>query len=75
MMTQRLLKNATGFGLYDQEVIELFRQLDDPYPYVRGIISDFGFPVAQIPFMTTWPVRCVATRYVPELFGFSRKSK
>jgi len=47
----RLLKNATGFGLYDQEVIELFRQLDDPYPYVRGIISDFGFPVAEIPFV------------------------
>lgn len=51
----RLLKNATGFGLYDQEVIELFRQLDDPYPYVRGIISDFGFPIAEIPF--TQPVR------------------
>jgi glycosyltransferase involved in cell wall biosynthesis len=47
----RLLKNATGFGLYDQEVIELFRRLDDPYPYVRGIISDFGFPVAEIPFV------------------------
>lgn len=47
----RLLKNATGFGLYDQEVIELFRSLDDPYPYVRGIISDFGFPIAEIPFV------------------------
>ena len=47
----RLLKNATGFGLYDQEVIEAFRKLDDPYPYVRGIISDFGYPVAEIPFV------------------------
>jgi glycosyltransferase involved in cell wall biosynthesis len=47
----RLLKNATGFGLYDQEVIEQFRKLDDPYPYVRGIISDFGYPVAEIPFV------------------------
>jgi glycosyltransferase involved in cell wall biosynthesis len=47
----QLLKNATGFGLYDQEVIELLRQLDDPYPYIRGILSDFGFPVAQIPFV------------------------
>jgi glycosyltransferase involved in cell wall biosynthesis len=46
-----LLKNATGFGLYDQEVVQLFRELDDPYPYVRGILSDFGFPVAQIPFV------------------------
>jgi polyisoprenyl-phosphate glycosyltransferase len=47
----RLLKNATGFGLYDQEVIEQFRRLDDPYPYVRGIISDFGYPIAEIPFV------------------------
>jgi polyisoprenyl-phosphate glycosyltransferase len=47
----RLLKNATGFGLYDQEVVKLLRQLDDPYPYVRGILSDFGFPIAQIPFV------------------------
>jgi polyisoprenyl-phosphate glycosyltransferase len=46
-----LIKNATGFGLYDQEVIRLFRELDDPYPYIRGILSDFGFPVAQIPFV------------------------
>ena len=46
-----LLKNATGFGLYDQEVIEQFRRLDDPYPYVRGIISDFGYPIAEIPFV------------------------
>jgi glycosyltransferase involved in cell wall biosynthesis len=47
----KLLKNVTGFGLYDQCVVELFRKLDDPYPYMRGIISDFGFPIAQIPFV------------------------
>lgn len=47
----RLLKNATGFGLYDKQVIEALRRLDDPYPYVRGIISDFGFPIAEVPFV------------------------
>ncbi len=46
----KLLKNATGFGLYDKDVIESLRNLDDPYPYVRGIICDFGYPVAEIPF-------------------------
>jgi polyisoprenyl-phosphate glycosyltransferase len=51
----RLLKNVTGAGLYDQEVIEQFRKLNDPYPYMRGIISDFGYPVARIPF--TQPTR------------------
>ncbi len=47
----KLLKNVTGFGLYDREVIELLRGMEDPYPYVRGIICDFGFPVAQITFV------------------------
>lgn len=45
-----LLEHVTGFGLYDREVIEQFRLLDDPYPYVRGLISEFGYPVARIPY-------------------------
>jgi polyisoprenyl-phosphate glycosyltransferase len=47
----QLLRNVTGFGLYDREVIELLKGMEDPYPYARGIICDFGFPVAQIPFV------------------------
>jgi glycosyltransferase involved in cell wall biosynthesis len=45
-----LIENVTGAGLYDQKVIEMFRQLDDPYPYTRGLISELGYPVARIPF-------------------------
>ena len=51
----RLIKNFTGFGLYDQSVIEILRQIDDPYPYFRGLISEIGFDIAQIPF--TQPAR------------------
>jgi len=43
-----LLENVTGFGLYDRKVIESFRRLNDPYPYVRGLISELGFPVEKI---------------------------
>ncbi len=46
-----LIKNATGFGLYDQAVVTQLRGLDDPYPYVRGIICDFGYPIASVPFV------------------------
>ena len=45
-----LLENVTGFGLYDREVIESFRALDEPYPYVRGLISEFGYPVALVSY-------------------------
>jgi len=43
-----LLENVTGFGLYDQKVIQMFREIDDPYPYVRGLISELGYPVERI---------------------------
>jgi glycosyltransferase involved in cell wall biosynthesis len=45
-----LLEHVTGAGLYDREVVEKLRELDDPYPYLRGLISELGYPVARIPF-------------------------
>ena len=46
-----LLENVTGFGLYDRQVIEAFRKLGDPYPYVRGLISELGFRVSLVPYL------------------------
>lgn len=46
----KLIKNFTGFGLYDREVMEALRKIDDPYPYFRGLIADLGFEAATIPF-------------------------
>jgi glycosyltransferase involved in cell wall biosynthesis len=45
-----LVQNATGFGLYDKSFIEILRTLDDPYPYARGLIAEFGFKPATIPY-------------------------
>jgi len=45
-----LTKNNTGFGLYDQRLIQIIRELDDPYPYFRGLISEIGFESAKIPY-------------------------
>ena len=47
----KLIKNCTGFGLYDRRVIDVLRSLDDPYPYLRGIICEIGFKKAIIPFV------------------------
>jgi glycosyltransferase involved in cell wall biosynthesis len=46
-----LLKNFTGFGLYDQAVVAQMRQLDDPYPYFRGIIAELGYPIVRVGFV------------------------
>ena len=45
-----LIKHFTGFGLYDKEVIDIIRELDDPYPYFRGLISELGFETAKIKY-------------------------
>ena len=46
-----LIEHFTGFGLYDQKVIGLLRQLNDPYPYFRGLIADIGYPIARVQFV------------------------
>ena len=45
-----LTKNNTGFGLYDARVIEVLKEIDDPYPYFRGLISDIGFESYKITY-------------------------
>ena len=46
----RQVRNSTGFGLYDQAFVSVIRQLSDPYPYFRGIVSELGFRHASIPY-------------------------
>jgi glycosyltransferase involved in cell wall biosynthesis len=46
----QLIDNFTGFGLYDQRVVEMLRTYNDPYPYFRGLIADLGFDYARIEF-------------------------
>ena len=46
----RVVPHATGFGLYDRRVIEALRQIDDPYPYFRGLLADIGYSPTLITF-------------------------
>jgi glycosyltransferase involved in cell wall biosynthesis len=44
------IKNFTGFGLYDRQAVELMKKVDDPCPYIRGLISDIGLEPAFVLF-------------------------
>jgi glycosyltransferase involved in cell wall biosynthesis len=46
-----IVKNSTGFGLYDKEVLNEVRKINDPYPFLRGIIAELGYEVKQILFL------------------------
>jgi len=45
------VKNFTGFGLYDQSFVAILKQLDEPYPYFRGLITELGFNRCEIPYV------------------------
>jgi len=42
--------NTTGSGLYDREIIEKIREINDPYPYFRGLIPEITNDVKLLPF-------------------------
>ncbi len=46
----KLIQNFTGFGLYDRKVLEQLRRIDDPYPYLRGLVSEVGFEPVKIAY-------------------------
>jgi dolichol-phosphate mannosyltransferase len=45
-----IIKDSTGFGLYDKAVLDHLRKIDDPYPFLRGLICELGYPIKTIPF-------------------------
>jgi len=45
-----LIKNFTGFGLYDRKVTEAIKSIDDAYPYWRGLICEVGFSKYEYPY-------------------------
>ena len=45
------IEHFTGFGLYDGSFIKTLRQLDDPMPYLRGIIAELGPARKEISYL------------------------
>lgn len=44
------IEHFTGFGLYDREFIKVLKTLDDPTPFLRGIVAELGFKRKEIPY-------------------------
>ena len=42
MSDVKMIEHFTGFGLYDKTFIALLKKLDDPIPFVRGIVAEYG---------------------------------
>ncbi len=44
------IEHFTGFGLYDRSFIETLKTLDDPVPFLRGIVAELGYKRKDIPY-------------------------
>ena len=44
------IEHFTGSGLYDREFIEVLRNLNDPTPFLRGIVAELGYKRKEIPY-------------------------
>lgn len=75
-----LVKNFTGFGLYDRRVIDAIRSIDDAYPYWRGLICEVGFSKYQYLYDQPMRVRGITknnfyTLYDIGMLGLTTHSK
>jgi glycosyltransferase involved in cell wall biosynthesis len=43
-----IIQNYTGFGLYDKKIVNILREIPDPYPFFRGLIAEVGFRVETV---------------------------
>ncbi len=50
MSSVEQIEHFTGFGLYDKEFIDVLRGLDDPTPFLRGIVAELGFKRKDIEY-------------------------
>jgi glycosyltransferase involved in cell wall biosynthesis len=48
--TVEQIEHFTGFGLYDRDFLEVLRKLDDPTPFLRGIVAELGFKRKEVPY-------------------------
>lgn len=50
MSSVEQIEHFTGFGLYDSEFIEVLKGLDDPTPFLRGIVAELGYKRKDIEY-------------------------
>ncbi len=51
MSSAEQIEHFTGFGLYDRSFVNVLRELDDPTPFIRGIVAELGFAKIEVPYL------------------------
>ena len=44
------IENSTGNGLVTLEILKIFKEINDPVPFLRGLLVQLGFPIGCVYF-------------------------
>ena len=74
------IENYAGSGLIDREVIKILKEINDPVPFVRGLLVEIGLPMGIVYFKQ--PIRkkgvssySFSTLYQAAIEGITNHSK
>lgn len=67
----KLVADTTGFGLYDKVVLDRIREINDPYPYLRGLFCELGYAVKTVPFNQPRRLRGISKNNVYTLYDIA----
>ena len=45
-----IIEHFTGFGLYDRSFLDILRKIDDPIPFLRGVVAEFSENRLEMPY-------------------------
>lgn len=45
-----IIRNATGFGLYDRRVVDAIKSVKEPEPFFRGMLVETGYEIETYPY-------------------------
>ena len=66
-----LVRDTTGFGLYDRNIIDMLKQINDPYPFIKGLVRELGFEARTISYISGKRTRGVSTANFLMLYDFA----
>ena len=46
----KLTENTTGSGIFDKSVINQLKKINDPYPYLRGLLNELSDEISVVEF-------------------------
>lgn len=45
-----VVHQALGYGIFDRRVVLAMRRIADPYPFLRGLVAEIGYPIVRVPY-------------------------